>query len=168
MNSILNPSLFYYHKTIGTGSYALIPYMTSYTAPSGSVAASSYNILQPYLAFQSGSNPWLSDTSGYPQWIYYQFYPQYSRNPTVVSYQIANNNYSFNPITYQLQGTTDIVIGGGTVWTTLDTRYGPSYDTDVIPLLGGPVNTYATYRIYITSGVGTAVQLTEFQLFGYY
>jgi len=168
----LSPSI-----KIGRAPYRLagfptnfMPKMTSTTAPSGTVSASStFSTLQPWWAFAQQPESttilgWASDGSSLPQWLQYQF----SSGKVVTSYDITtwsfDNFPGHSPKTWVFQGSND-----GSTWTDLDTQ--TNY-TD-LPLFT-PVKftfsnstSYAYYRLYITANVsGSIVGVHELTMYG--
>lgn len=151
-------------KTIYNASeiVAVVPTMTSNTAPSGTASASTvYNDLTMYApcnAFNKTNTGdgdcWVSKTTGYPQWIMYT-YPA-GIIAKVTKYAITNRNCPTSiesAKSWQLQGSND-----GENW-------------DVLHIVENDVNNnqsarreydvtspdyYNSYRLYITDGYASA------------
>lgn len=135
---------------------SIIPLMTSNSAPSGLVSASSsYSATPPWVAFSgltSAGNGWITAGVGAPSWLQYQF----AAEKKVEKYWIipwSADNYPSRCITaWTLQGSND-----GTTWTDLDTQsinYASLSITDRnIFTLSAPAN-YQYYRLYITANAG--------------
>lgn len=145
----------------------IVPIMTSNTAPSGTVSASSYygDTTNPWRAIGGTGYGWLTATSDIPAWIQYHL-----PSPQVVSaYSIipwsADNFPARTPTSWTLQGSNN-----GSTWTTIDTRTGFTSWTQSTAYLFSATNTtsYSYYRLYITANVGgnayTGIQ--QIKLFG--
>ncbi len=142
----------------------LIPTMTGYTAPSGTVSASSeysgYPAWQAVDADPAGTG-WCS-VAGLPQWIQYQF----PSAVVVTAYSMAALSGYTNrmPSDFTLQGSND-----GSTWTTLDSRTGVSGWSGTTAQTFSAANTtaYTHYRLNITANGGAGyATLGSFQLIG--
>jgi len=147
-----------------------IPKMTSTTAPSGTVSASStFSSLQPWWAFAQQPESttilgWASDGGSLPQWLQYQF----TSGRVVTSYDITtwsfDNFPGHSPKTWVFQGSND-----GSTWTDLDTQ--TNY-TDLplftpVKFVFANSTAYTYYRLYITANVsGSIVGVHELTLCG--
>ncbi len=145
----------------------IVPIMTSNTAPSGTVSASTYygETTNPWRAIGGTGYGWLTASSDMPAWLQYNL-----ASPQVVSaYSIipwsADNFPARTPTSWTFQGSNN-----GSTWTTLDTRTGFTSWTISTAYLFSATNTtsYSYYRLYITANVGgnayTGIQ--QIKLFG--
>lgn len=140
---------------------SLIPIMTSYTAPSGTVTFSTEYDPNTYAAWKAfdgsivnNSNHWLSVNGSFvsPQWIAYEF-----PSPVLVNGYSLASNYTM-PRDFQIQGWN------GTTWDTLT-----SVTANVASFISGTFansTLYAKYRLYITANNSTNyTSAGEFKLF---
>lgn len=145
-----------------------IPVMTSNTAPSGTVSASSnYSGTPPWYALETIWSGWVTNGTGLgtPQWIQYQF----TSGKIIKSYAIvpwsADSWPDRNLTAWHLDGSND-----GSSWTTLDTRTkGSKYQwTFWTPSVFSCANStsYTYYRLVITANGGNSyVGLQHFELY---
>ena len=136
-----------------------IPVMTSNTAPSGVVSASSnYSHYYPYQAMCNGCGFWDAEPITYPQWLEYQF-------PTatiIKSYYLKSRNLGSNVRDWTLQGSND-----NTNWSNLDTRSGQATNVGAGSFYHFTNSTaYLYYKINVTAGESSnEIDLTDFKLF---
>lgn len=135
-----------------------VPNMTSYTAPSGVMSASStYASGIPGIFSIAGtpgvgSNGWLSSATAPPHWVQYQF----PSAETITSYELipwsVDNFPSRTPTSWTLNGSNN-----GTDWTTIDTRVVLSsswvLNMPTSFLIASP-GAYVFYRLAITANGG--------------
>jgi len=133
----------------------LIPTMTSATAPSGVASDSEHYSNVPAWCAMGGSG-YLSNGTGLPQWIQYQF----TTAVKVVSYSIRpwwiDNYPSRTPKDWTLEGSND-----GTNWTTIDTVTGwlPANSADYVEFVVDSPDSYAYYRLNVTANQGAVAYL---------
>jgi len=140
---------------------SIIPIMTSYTAPSGTVTFSTEYDANTYAAWKafdgsiaSNTNHWLSANGTFvpPQWIAYEF-----PSPVLVNGYSLASSYTM-PRDFQIQGWN------GTTWDTLT-----SVTANVATSINGTFTnstSYAKYRLYITANNNTQyTSAGEFKLF---
>lgn len=136
---------------------ALIPAMTSNTAPSGTCSASSFQGgAPPYFAFDGNSSTQWQSTfaSGAPGWIQYQF-------PSPV----AAVAYDFTAGGFLVQGWILQASINGSTWVNLDTQNTQQVSQHAF----SNAVAYAYWRIYITSVVSgnPTPECNVFQLYNY-
>lgn len=144
----------------------LVPVMTGYTSPSGTVFASSE--LSGYPAWKAfngitGDYGWLNNTGVFPCSIGYDF-----GTPIVINfYSIKNRDdgaTSHIPTAWKFQGSNN-----GIDWTDLDTRSG-TYWTAIGQYQTFTFNNttaYSKYRVYITSSSSGVYANIDEMKFGY-
>ncbi|MFB4327345.1 discoidin domain-containing protein [Paenibacillus sp. CR_12] len=141
-----------------------IPKMTSNTAPSGIVSASSFNASgqDPWKAFDSIANTnWRSKNGDpLPQWLSYEF-----TSPIIISaYKVTvGSTFSYTPKSWTFEGSND-----GSNWTVLDTRSNVTNWTLSSFQLFDFFNmtAYKAYRINITeNNGGTFTDLLELEMY---
>lgn len=130
-----------------------IPTMTSNTAPSGIVSASSTSTTSAeYKAFNKVTTDyWQSGgSSAVPSWLRYDF----SEPKVIVRYSILNDTVSLTaPKSWTFEGSND-----GTNWTVLDTRTNfTGFQNNIVSYFDAN-NTvaYRYYRLYVTAFTGDA------------
>jgi len=139
---------------------ALIPKMTSGTAPSGEVSASTeYSGTFPaWKAAAQVFGFWCTADGTHPQWIQYQAVSSL----TATHYSVVTHiNSSWVMTAWELRGSNN-----GTDWTTLDTR--SSQGTSLYMMYEIPaenVGAYTYYRIYITAGSAAFDCIYSWQLY---
>ncbi|RTL04945.1 hypothetical protein EKK58_09060, partial [Candidatus Dependentiae bacterium] len=139
---------------------ALVPLMTSNSAPSGTASASSSygGGYEAYRAFdQSQANAWLS-SAGSTGWLEYQF----PSAKTVSHYSIridAENTRA--PTAFTFEGYN------GSTWDVLDTRSSISWVAGEIKFFALASNqTYTRFRVNVTNvGGGGYVKISEMQIY---
>lgn len=133
-----------------------IPTMTSNTAPSGVVSASSVFVSgNEYLGFSDSSSDWRTNTYQLAAWLRYDF----PKKTTITKYSIApfvgTGAPSCNPKDWTFEGSND-----GTSWTILDTQTNQTgWSTSVANIreYSFTNNTaYEKYRLNVSSNNGHA------------
>jgi hypothetical protein len=136
-----------------------VPQMTSNTAPSGVVSASSNfdSTTLPWKAFNrdptSSGGSWLNNGSALPAWIAYQF----TSAKVIIGYTFypwdTDNFPSRCPTAWVFQGSND-----GTTYTTLHTATGQGWSAPNVGKTFSFLNAtgYTYYRIYITANGGNS------------
>lgn len=148
-----------YIANSGTGG-PLVPLMTSNSAPSGTVTASSSygGGYEGYRAFdQSQSNSWMT-TAGSTGTLEYQF----PASKTVSHYSLRIDGENTRaPNTWTLQGYN------GSGWDTLDSRSGITWVANEIKYFALSSNqTYTRFRINVTATNGGGyVKITQMQYY---
>ena len=135
-----------------TYSVALVPAMTGYTTPSGTVTKSDDSAEAAWHAFSGNSGQhWLAASA--PQWIQYQF----AAGKTITGYAFTNFSSTYTA-TFNLQGSND-----GSTWTTLDsgTIGSAAYSNSIAPA------SYSYYRINVSASSYTYVELSSVQIYGH-
>ena len=141
----------------------LIPAMTSYTAPSGVVSASSTHV-SGELAWHAmddtdGSTFWLSDAGG-PWWLKYQF----TSGKVIVKYTVRSSTTSnYYPVAFKLQGSTD-----DSNWDDLDAQTTQFFnDNEKKTYTFSNTTSYTYYRLLISvSAQGPYLTIGELELMG--
>jgi hypothetical protein len=142
----------------GMGSYgAAIPAMTSATAPSGTVSASSYYSTTPaWHAFETsisdgdGGHGWITNGTS-TGWIRYQF----PTAKTAVAYSIRpwwyDNYPGRTPKTWTFEGSNN-----GSAWTTLDTQtnWASANSTDNAYFTVSSPGSYLYYQLNVSANNG--------------
>ncbi|MDH6674239.1 hypothetical protein M2277_004931 [Paenibacillus sp. LBL] len=141
-----------------------IPKMTSNTAPSGIVSASSFNALgqDPWKAFDSLVNSnWRSKNGEpLPQWLSYEF-----TSPIIISaYKVTiGSTFIYTPKSWTFEGSND-----GSNWTVLDTRSNiTNWSLSSFQLFNFSNTTaYKTYRInLIENNGGSFTDIYELEMY---
>ena len=146
----------------------LIPSMTSDSAPSGSVSASSiYSTgYDAWNALDGNSATWWNSdgSSALPQWIQYQF----PSAVTAFSYSLTSNGLDTGaggfPAAWTIEGSND-----GSTWTVLDSRTFSGITGDqTLTYNLATTGSYEYYRVNVTAanGGGSNCEIGEWQLYG--
>ena len=138
---------------------ALIPKMTSNTAPSGEVEASTYyDKSYPYKAFDgSTSTSWASNNVGAGSWIYYKFTtPKIAKKISI--YCIGDNS----PKTFKIQGSND-----NSNWTDISDILTILRSGDEYFNINPNEDAYLYYRFYcVSSYTSSKCDIRKIQLYG--
>jgi hypothetical protein len=139
---------------------ALIPKMTSDTAPSGTVSSSGSfsDSYKPYYAFAQEYGQWLLGTPSYPVYIQYQS----GTGLAATHYMLGNNsNSAWNSGSITLKGSNN-----GTDFTDLDTRASVSSSQNTIySIASGSCGTYTHHRLQINAGGAELLSIITLQLY---
>jgi hypothetical protein len=136
---------------LGTTPQATVatPVMTSNTAPSGIVTASStYNATyDAFHAFDQGAGTWNTSSGTTTGWIAYEF----TSAKRILRYSLKAGNAVSAPSAWTFDGSND----GGTTWTALHSQSGiTNWTNGMIKTFDITNNTaYKKYRVYCPTGV---------------
>lgn len=155
-------------RSLGGGnSYAgktnLIPKMTSNTAPSGVVSASSEysSLYAAYFAFDRGSNSWVSLDNQSENWIAYDF----GKKQKVTQYAVTSYNHSerqFDPKSWTFEGWD------GVDWVALDNQVNQSFTASAQKKVytSSVQGEFSKYRLKVSAINGsTRVAIGELEMF---
>jgi Flp pilus assembly pilin Flp len=129
---------------------ALIPSMTSDTAPSGTASAlATARGYDAYLAFVDGSGAqyWPGQGDYLPNWLEYAFVSPVSVGSYCLEPYAPGGDTSYEPTAWLFQGSND-----GSTWTTVDSQSGVSWagtSSCASFALSSPA-TYSQWRWYFT------------------
>ena len=138
-----------YAPTITSYTVDQVPTMTSNTAPSGTVSASSYwgGGLEPWRAFADDGTTsyWEAGSgTGVPGWLAYDF----GANKVIRRYtvQVGTAPSGYDPTAWSFEGWS------GSGWDVLDTQSGLTWSTNEIKTFNiNNTTAYQKYRVYVTA-----------------
>jgi parallel beta-helix repeat protein len=161
MTSNTAPSGVVSASSVVTGYTAdLVPTMTDYTVPSGTVSASSYYnaTFLPWKAFDDNNTTAWVNLSGTTGWLQYQF----TAAKVIQKYTITplTGYMTRAPKNFTLQGSNN-----GTDWTTLDTQTNQTGWSEIRSFTFANTNSYTYYRLNITAVDGDSyITIAELEL----
>jgi len=134
-----------------TAPFILTAQMTSNTAPSGIVTASSFFVFgtsyEPFRAFDRGSNDWITSSGNLTGWVAYEFTSVKIVRKYIMTPATTGSPTSV-PRDWTFEGWT------GSVWVVLDTVTGNSGTATVARNISNTTS-YIKYRINITANNGS-------------
>lgn len=158
INNLINTNAL--GQTVLATLLPLVPEMSDYTVPSGTVSTSSDGTSPAWHAFNSSDGlSWIATNSSLPQWLQYEF----PAGHVMGKYSLYCDTGGVLPTDWKLEGSND-----GVTWTLLDNQTAYSWPIgQLTTIFFNNTASFTTYRLTITGmNVPQPAYISVMQLYG--